>query len=529
MRNKAAPFIYLTVILGILLPVGVTEAFSGAGSGTEEDPYIIANVYQLQEINQDSDAWYELGNDIDASDTINWNGGEGFEPIGFSGNLDGRGHKITGLYINRGSSSNIALFSSTSNESEIKNVGLINVNITGRHLVASLSAANRGTITCCYSTGSVSSTFDSNVLGGLVGVNNGVDAVGTISDCYSTASVNGGAYSAWVGGFVAHNYWGAISNCYSAGSIHGYSITGGFVGDNDGGTCNNCFWDRDIGGFSSACGTGKTTAQMKQKTTFTNWDFVETWDIEDSVTYPFLLTFLPSHPISDPVSGTATQAGSGLDETDPDKMVEIANGDVCIKFVPLVSGGGSVTITELSCRSINGDGVYIIENTRGIRAITALDNGDFVSTLKVFYVEEDIPAGWTEKDIRIMQLQGLMAKLRWIAELMLDMLPEPQYGPPTTNIGDLGVDEEGNYVWANVDHFTDYGVGVKLVTGDYDSNKKIDFLDFSHFAFHWQDANCPDFEWCEGTDFDFSTIVDFNDLLIFTDNWLYDANDPNTW
>lgn len=237
----------------------------------------------------------------------------------------------------------------------------------------------------------------------------------------------------------------------------------------------------------------------------------------------------PSYPISNPMGGTATQPGSGLDEIDPNRMVEITNGDACIKFVPLVDGGGSVTITELSCHSVNGDGVYIIENIRGIRAITTLDNGDFISTLKVFYEEQDLPEGWTERDLRIAQLQGVQTMPRWVAELMLYMLPEPHYGPPTFDVGDWGVDEEGNYVWANVDHFTDYGVGVKLVTGDYDSNKKVDFLDFSHFAFHWQDANCPDFEWCNGTDLDFSTVVDFNDLQIFASNWLYDANDPNTW
>lgn len=236
-----------------------------------------------------------------------------------------------------------------------------------------------------------------------------------------------------------------------------------------------------------------------------------------------------SYPVSDPMTGSVTQAGSGLDETDPNKMVEIANGDVCIKFVPIVSGGGSVTITELSCQTIEGDGVIIVENIRGIRAITALDNGDYLSTLKVFYEEQDLPEGWTERDLRIAQLQGVLTMPRWVAELMLYMLPEPHYGPPTFDVGDWGVDEEGNYVWANVDHFSDYAVGVKLVTGDYDGNRNVDFRDFSHFVLNWQDVNCPDFEWCNGTDLDFSTVVDFNDLQIFVSNWLYDANDPNTW
>ena len=38
----------------------------GAGSGTEEDPYVITNVYELQEMADGLGACYVLGNDIDA-------------------------------------------------------------------------------------------------------------------------------------------------------------------------------------------------------------------------------------------------------------------------------------------------------------------------------------------------------------------------------------------------------------------------------------------------------------------------------
>ena len=33
-----------------------------------------------------------------------------------------------------------------------------------------------------------------------------------------------------------------------------------------------------------------TTAQMKQTSTFTNWDFSETWGIIENQTYPYLMT-----------------------------------------------------------------------------------------------------------------------------------------------------------------------------------------------------------------------------------------------
>ena len=37
------------------------------GSGTQEDPYIIENVTDLQNIQNDLSAYYELGGNIDAS------------------------------------------------------------------------------------------------------------------------------------------------------------------------------------------------------------------------------------------------------------------------------------------------------------------------------------------------------------------------------------------------------------------------------------------------------------------------------
>ncbi|MFW3145321.1 MAG: hypothetical protein ACMUIE_00735, partial [Thermoplasmatota archaeon] len=59
----------------------VSASFAG-GSGTLSDPYQISNVTQLQNMSSDLNAHYILINNINASDTINWNGGLGFDPIG---------------------------------------------------------------------------------------------------------------------------------------------------------------------------------------------------------------------------------------------------------------------------------------------------------------------------------------------------------------------------------------------------------------------------------------------------------------
>ena len=46
-----------------------------------------ANINTLQGMNNNLSGNYVLGNDIDASDTVNWNDGKGFEPIGDVGGI----------------------------------------------------------------------------------------------------------------------------------------------------------------------------------------------------------------------------------------------------------------------------------------------------------------------------------------------------------------------------------------------------------------------------------------------------------
>jgi hypothetical protein len=99
---------------------------------------------------------YYLANDIDCSCTSGWNGGAGFEPIGnysneFTGTFDGKGYKITNLYINRSTTDYVGLFGFTGSGSEIKDVGLEEVNVSGDLYVGGLVGYNRGgTITNSY-------------------------------------------------------------------------------------------------------------------------------------------------------------------------------------------------------------------------------------------------------------------------------------------------------------------------------------------------------------------------------------------
>jgi len=319
----------IAAVLGVLAVCGPALAFSGAGSGTEADPYVITDIYQLQEMQNDLAAYYVLGNDIDASDTISLNDGAGFEPVGtFTGIFDGQGHTITGIYINRPTTKPIGLLGDIGNGAEIKNVDLADADVTGYASVGSLVGYNNdSTVFRCSSSGNVRGIESGGInsrVGGLVGINtNGA----LISQCYSTANVTSGAWQ--VGGLTGYNGHGAIViDCYARGDVSGRHKVGGLVGDNlypEGGYVQRCYstgkisgggggligynwpggvtydsyWDTQTSGKSSSYGgIPKTTEQMMQQGTFVGWDFVEVCDIVENETYPFLRPTLKPVPVA---------------------------------------------------------------------------------------------------------------------------------------------------------------------------------------------------------------------------------------
>jgi len=319
-------------IMVVLIGAGVAQAFSGSGFGTEIYPYIITNAYQLQEMQDGLEAHYVLGNDIDASGTVNWNDGEGFEPVGatspFKGTLDGKGYLIDGLYINRIDSNKQGLFAVLWG-AVVKNVVLTNAEVTGDYNVGTLAAVvfYESVITHCCATGSVvlkSGSGDSKS-GGLIG---SVSTGSRIDQCFSGVNVKAGSRRQ-VGGLVgylrgrgdnnppveglsdSYSPVAVLTNSYSYGTVTGNGWKqGNLLGDADGSyvdkcySCGkgkaligfnfaspvitNCYWDKDEGGSSSSRGgTGKTTDQMTQQATFVDWDFDEIWAIDEEQSYPY--------------------------------------------------------------------------------------------------------------------------------------------------------------------------------------------------------------------------------------------------
>ncbi len=206
----------------------------GGGTGVSDDPYVIEDVHDLQNMALDPDAHYVLKNDIDATGTKTWNAGAGFIPVGkyqdeFTGSLDGKNFTIRGLFINRPSTNIVGLFGIVSGKAMIKNLNLVDIDITGHdHTGGIIGYHQYGTVSNCYTSGNVIAT--NMRAGGIAGFNQG-----TVADCYSAANVSA-LISA--GGIIGYHQ-GRISNCYSRGDVDGTGSVGGLVGSCSGRISNS--------------------------------------------------------------------------------------------------------------------------------------------------------------------------------------------------------------------------------------------------------------------------------------------------
>ena len=236
------------VLTCFLLVMNGYQAFAqfGGGTGTQQNPYIITNVDQLQAIRQASNsAHFRLGNNIDASATSGWNGGAGFNPITwFNGSLDGMGYTISNLYINRGGDTNVALFISSGSDAVFQNIIFSNATIHGNARVAALVGTLAGTATNITVNGTISGV---SLLGAVAGQLNG----GSITNCQVNASINGSGSTN--GGLVGYNNQGTISGCTVSGSVSGQGTLGGLVGNNQG-TIEDCHADVTVNGSQQYVG-----------------------------------------------------------------------------------------------------------------------------------------------------------------------------------------------------------------------------------------------------------------------------------
>ena len=285
--------------------------FSGSGAGTSGDPYQITNWEQLQEVNDELDAYYILMNDLDentsdystyASDTAN--AGAGWVPIGddstpFLGSFDGQNFTISDLFINRPTTERQGLFGQvgtldSSSTGTIKNITLSNFDITtgqvGGCLAGAIRDRNAEKVVLVENVHVIDSSIIFSIhifedflvfLGGLIGLSEckviSCSAINTVVNANNTATTRDVRV---VGGLIGGVQGGLVEKCFAKGcSVYADFEYGGLVGrllstDDVGDvTVRNCFSDCTLfdsissgsnngvcGGFTGSMihGTGST-------------------------------------------------------------------------------------------------------------------------------------------------------------------------------------------------------------------------------------------------------------------------------
>ncbi|MFP4499630.1 MAG: GLUG motif-containing protein [Candidatus Hydrogenedentota bacterium] len=298
----------------------------GGGSGSAEDPYIIATPAHLVEMGRfihriDWDKHFALTQDIDMAGVAD------FSPIGqgqwhywkdligvpFTGHFAGGGHIVRNLTIDTPDSDCVGLFGYVEADGVIQDLGVVNATIRGREDVGALAGNFRGELSRCFAVADVTG---SSYAGGLAGAL--VDA--TVTSCYARGTVASG-YMA--GGLAAFGS-GLITACYAAVAVTA-DPAGGLLGwGREDGVTNGCFWDVDVAGLlESLAGRGLTTSDL-QKPLYLQYAGWADYDwVMEAGAYPILAwqdDTLP--PI--PELGPVPLAGSGTVE-DPYRVGSVAD------------------------------------------------------------------------------------------------------------------------------------------------------------------------------------------------------------
>jgi len=365
--------INLSAILILILFLIATPAvaqFAG-GSGTEEDPYQIETIEQLQKIGESAyqNSHFIQVADIDASDTKNWNDGQGFEPLMGSFYYDGQGHVISDLTINRSNQNSVGLFGHVGS-SVLENIGLKNVEITGNWWVGGLVGDSETVqIVNSWVTGKVTGNRD---VGGLVGrftIDCGMDNTGMIVGegavlaSYTDVHVTGEERVGGLIGIIDHiMYTGKISEAelankyameediqhiislacgvfdtYAAGQVTGDKETGGLFGFGVTEAMGSSFWDMETTGQNVSTGGGEeyskavglTTEQMTGQNAFVHMyklDFEQTWQLTEG--YPVLRWQDPEDAVEPPqvpiIRVDTTKRDFGIVSKDSSVTVEVS-------------------------------------------------------------------------------------------------------------------------------------------------------------------------------------------------------------
>ena len=199
-----------------------------------------------------------------------------------------------------------------------------------------IAGFTRGTINSCFNYGAVNckSTLHSVLAGGITGDFEGTR--GKIYDCYNMGEINAttriyfsttSRFVSVAGGIVGNLFVGEMYSCYNTGKISAKALhlssvivdigEGGIAGKSDYGRMTGCYYlnviEKGIGllfGGNTKEVISCTDEQMRRQNTFTEFDFLGAWEMDESHFYPQLKE--PIQSIQLLTSPDKTQSIQGL-------------------------------------------------------------------------------------------------------------------------------------------------------------------------------------------------------------------------
>lgn len=271
----------------------------------------IDSIDGLAGIRNDLNGKYILTKDIDLSETKYggmYDSGNGWSPIeNFAGVLDGNGHKIKGMHIfgelEESKTYDVGLFANLNRGAVIERLGMTGVDIDitmgdvdDGHLNIG-AIAGRGykcSISECYAEGTISvKGKEGDDIGGIIGrmYGEGYYETEKINDCYNLINIQA-EDTKNVGGICGDLYHIELKKCYNIGKVNDGNNGGAIFGTPMlifYGSISDCLYLVGSGTKDSE-GTPLTEKQMQDPNWYTNFDFVDVWDIDSNsgILYPQL-------------------------------------------------------------------------------------------------------------------------------------------------------------------------------------------------------------------------------------------------
>lgn len=291
---------YINTFSGIWLeqPEELTQC---PGKGTKDEPYRINSEAHLEILRYHNAAYFQIENDITLQNQwmpVEW----------FAGVLDGNRYKISNLELASYQGEKAGFFMVLSPVAEVKNLTLEckeESYLSGHNMMGILAANASAKIKNCSVKGKINSV-ENCTAGGMIGL---LSSGGQIRTSFSNVTIESenGTYT---GGLVGKTVKGTqIQDCYSEGSISRGSISNGICGIAEGGKIERVYTNMTInqleneivgdirqesnvelnsifvnGEKLSNCDISlssdlkiKSGADLKDVTTFAEWDFERIW------------------------------------------------------------------------------------------------------------------------------------------------------------------------------------------------------------------------------------------------------------